>query len=46
MTLDLSKEDIEAILYALGELPSKTDVWPLGYKIKQQIADQETEQTE
>lgn len=46
MILNLSEEDIEAILYALGELPSKTDVWPLGYKIKQQVEDQKKEPSE
>lgn len=41
MTLELSKEDIDAILYALGKLPTETGVYPLGLKIKQQVAEQE-----
>lgn len=46
MTLELSKEDIEAILYALGKLPTDTGVYPLGLKIKQQVADQDKEPSE
>ena len=43
MILDLTKEDIDAILYALGNLPTNTGVYPLGLKIKQQLADQDQE---
>lgn len=46
VVLNLTSEDIDAILYALGELPSKTDVWPLAYKIKQQVANQDKEPSE
>lgn len=46
MTLTLTKEDIEAVLYALGKLPTDTGVYPLAVKIKQQITDQERETSE
>ena len=34
--LELSAEEINAILQVLGELPSKTGAWPLIMKIKEQ----------
>jgi len=34
--LKLSTEEVNAILQVLGELPSKTGVWPLILKIKEQ----------
>lgn len=42
MILELTKEDIEAILYALGKLPTETNVYPLGIKIRQQIPVEES----
>jgi hypothetical protein len=36
MTLDLDINEINFILQTLGELPSKTGVWPLILKIKEQ----------
>lgn len=36
MKLDLDTNDINFILQTLGELPSKTGVWPLMLKIKEQ----------
>ena len=34
--LELSVEEINAILQVLGDLPSKTGAWPLIVKIKEQ----------
>jgi hypothetical protein len=34
--LDLSIEEVNAILQVLGDLPSKTGAWPLIVKIKEQ----------
>jgi len=36
ITLNLTPEEVNAILQVLGELPSKTGVWPLILKIKEQ----------
>ena len=36
MTVDLDINEINFILQTLGELPSKTGVWPLILKIKEQ----------
>ena len=36
MTLDLDVNEINFILQTLGELPSKSGVWPLIVKIKEQ----------
>ena len=36
ITLNLSIEEVNAILSVLGDLPSKTGAWPLIIKIKQQ----------
>ena len=38
--LDLSVEEVNAILQVLGELPSKTGAWPLIVKIKEQAEPQ------
>ena len=38
--LELSAEEINAILQVLGELPSKTGAWPLIMKIKEQAEGQ------
>ena len=38
--LDLSVEEVNAILQVLGELPSKTGAWPLICKIKEQAEPQ------
>lgn len=40
--LDLSIEEINAILGVLGDLPSKTGAWPLIVKIKEQAEAQVT----
>ena len=36
MTLDLDVNEINFILQTLGELPSKSGVWPLIVKVKEQ----------
>ncbi len=36
INLTLTAEEVNAILQVLGELPSKTGVWPLILKIKEQ----------
>ena len=38
--LELSVEEINAILQVLGDLPSKTGAWPLIMKIKEQAEPQ------
>lgn len=38
--LELSVEEINAILQVLGDLPSKTGAWPLIVKIKEQAEPQ------
>jgi len=42
MTLDLDINEINFILQTLGELPSKSGVWPLIVKIKEQAEAQVT----
>ena len=36
ITLDLTAEEVNAILQVLGELPTKTGAFPLVIKIKEQ----------
>ena len=36
ITLELTTEEVNAILQVLGDLPTKTGAWPLIVKIKQQ----------
>jgi hypothetical protein len=45
MKLELDINEINFILNVLGDLPSKTGVWPLILKIKEQ-AEPQVEQTE
>ena len=40
MTLDLTVEEVNAVLGVLGELPSKSGVFPLILKIQQQAQEQ------
>ncbi len=40
MTLDLDINEINFVLQTLGELPSKSGVWPLIVKIKEQAETQ------
>jgi hypothetical protein len=48
MKLELDVNEINFILNVLGDLPSKTGVWPLILKIKEQAEPQvkKTEETE
>jgi hypothetical protein len=48
MKLELDINEINFILNVLGDLPSKTGVWPLILKIKEQAEPQveKTEETE
>ena len=43
MTLELDITEINFILQPLGELPSKTGVWPLIVKVKEQAEAQGAE---
>ena len=36
MKLDLSPEEVQAILQVLGQLPTSSGAWPLLVKIKEQ----------
>lgn len=38
--LELSSDEINSILQIFGELPTKSGVWPLAIKIKQQAEEQ------
>ena len=40
ITLELSVEEVNAILQVLGDLPTKTGAWPLIVKIKEQAESQ------
>ena len=40
MNLELTVEEVNAILQVLGDLPTKTGAWPLIVKIKQQAESQ------
>ena len=40
INLELSVEEVNAILGVLGDLPTKTGAWPLIVKIKQQAESQ------
>ena len=40
VTLELQKEEVEAIMTVLGDLPTKSNAWPLIMKINQQAASQ------
>jgi hypothetical protein len=44
--LELSIEEVNAILGVLGDLPSKTGAWPLIVKIKEQAETQASKQDE
>jgi hypothetical protein len=47
ITLELSVDEVNAILGVLGDLPAKTGVWPLIVKIKEQAESQaEPEETD
>jgi hypothetical protein len=38
--LKLTVEDVQGILNVLGELPTKSNAWPLVQKIEAQVAEQ------
>ena len=40
MKLELSAEEVNAILQVLGDLPTKSGAWPLIVKIKEQAESQ------
>jgi len=40
INLELSVEEVNAILQVLGDLPTKTGAWPLVAKIKEQAESQ------
>ena len=40
INLELSVEEVNAILGVLGDLPTKTGAWPLMVKIKEQAESQ------
>lgn len=44
--LELTVEEVNAILQVLGDLPTKTGAWPLIVKIKQQAEPQVPEDDE
>jgi hypothetical protein len=46
IVLKLTLEEINFVLQAMGELPSKTGVWPLIVKIKEQADPQVPKPTE
>lgn len=45
VTLNLSVEEVNAILQVLGDLPTKTGAWPLVIKIKEQAEPQVSQET-
>ncbi len=44
--LELEQSEVEAIMAVLGDMPTKSNAWPLVMKIKQQAESQETEPCE
>lgn len=46
MTLELDANEINFVLQTLGELPSKSGVWPLILKIKEQAEAQVSKESE
>ena len=40
ISLELSADEVNAILQVLGDLPTKTGAWPLIVKIKEQAESQ------
>ena len=45
MKLDLTPEEVQAILQVLGQLPTSSGAWPLLVKIKEQAETQAKEQS-
>lgn len=46
ITLTLTKEEVDAVVAVLGDLPTKTGAFPLVVKIAQQLKDQEPKKEE
>lgn len=46
MQLELTVEEVNAVLQTLGELPTKMGAWPLLMKIKQQAEEQVKQEQE
>jgi hypothetical protein len=40
VTLELTADEVQGILQVLGELPTKSNAWPLVQKIETQVAEQ------
>ena len=40
ITLELEQSEVEAIITVLGDLPTKSNAWPLVVKVQQQAAPQ------
>ena len=45
ITLTLTKDEVNAILQVLGQLPTSSGAWPLMVKIKEQAEPQAKEQS-
>ena len=45
MKLELTTEEVQAILQVLGQLPTSSGAWPLLVKIKEQAETQAKEQS-
>ena len=45
MKLDLTPEEVQAILQVLGQLPTSSGAWPLVVKIKEQAEEALKEQS-
>ena len=43
ITLELEQNEVDAIIQVLGDLPTKSNAWPLVIKIKNQAKEQEQE---
>jgi hypothetical protein len=37
MKLELEKQEIESIIAVLGDLPTKSNAWPLAVKVTEQL---------
>lgn len=46
ITLNLELAEVNAVLDALGQLPTSTNVWPLAHKIRSQAEAQVQPQSE
>ena len=46
MNLDLERHEIESIIAVLGDLPTKSNAWPLAVKVTEQLNAQTETQDE